>query len=118
MARTSGPTLVPNGKLAFRYPTLIPATWAETAEALAASADAGEMPYPMAAKLEAPISFKNFPVVVSTLVKSGVPKIENMFLLVTHSDPSTSAPITGMPFDVRYGAAANPNPESMITANT
>ena len=45
MAMASGPTLVlPNGKLALRYPTLMPAAWAEMAVPLVERADDGVIP--------------------------------------------------------------------------
>lgn len=69
--------------------------------ALADSAELGATPVPIDPTVVTPSFLKSRPMVVSTLVKSVVPKMENMFLLVIHSGPSSAAPTTGIPFAVR-----------------
>jgi hypothetical protein len=73
---------------------LTPATCAETA-VLSPASEAIGSEYATSARLVTPISLRNLPWVVATLVVCSGPQIENMFFDVIHSGPSALAPITG-----------------------
>ena len=60
----------------------------------------------------APSSLSSRPKVEVTAVMWSAPSTENMLVSVAHSLASTGAPITGMCWDIRYGAAANVTADS------